>query len=114
MVRVPSGVLSDMAEPGLYRLLGEAWYANFKPKAGEAYLLDSPVRIGKREFDELAPMLRHDLRQPYDYGVVACVAETIRRRGHWPMPMYVVAALVVRLGLDAPANVRQEIHPAAL
>ncbi len=104
MVRVASGVLSDMAESGLYRLLGEAWYANFKPKAGEAYLLDCPVTVGKREFDELAPMLRDDLRQPYDYGVAACVAQTIRRCSRWPMPMYVVAALVVRLGFDAPAT----------
>ena len=112
MVRVASGVLSDMAENGLYRLLGEAWYAEFKPRAGEAYLLDSPVRVGKREFDELAPMLRHDLRQPYDYGVAACVAGTIRRCSRWPMPMYVVAALVVRLGLDAPvAGVQDAPRP---
>ena len=112
MMRVASGVLSDMAENGLYRLLGEAWYAEFKPKAGEAYLLDSPVQVGKREFDELAPMLREDLRQPYDYGVTACVAGTIRRCSRWPMPMYVVAALVVRLGLDAPgAGVQDARRP---
>ncbi len=103
MVRVPSGVLNDMAEPGLYRLLGEAWYAQLKPRDGKAYLLDSPEKIGKREFDELAPMLRDDLRQPYEYGVPACVAQTIRRCGRWPMPMYVVAALVVRLGFDTPS-----------
>ena len=114
MVRVSSGVLNDMAETGLYRLLGEAWYADFKPKAGEAYLLDSPVTVGKREFDELAPMLRDDLGQPYDYGVPACVSGTIRRYGRWPMPMYVVAALVVRLGFDAPGAGVRHAHRAIL
>jgi len=90
--------VDDLNERAQYGLLGQAWYAQCQPEAGEAYLIDSTVKIGKREFDALLPKLREDLRQPHFFGVAACVAATIRRHGTWPMPADVVATLVVQLG----------------
>jgi hypothetical protein len=87
-----------MNQRELYDALGQAWYDQCRPKTGEAYFIESAAKVGKREFDNLLPQLREDLRQPHFYGVAACVAGTIRRCGTWPMPADVVASLMVQLG----------------
>jgi hypothetical protein len=100
---------SGMNQGALFRLLGQAWYDQCEPKAGEAYLIQSTATIGKREFDALLPMLRDDLRRPHFYGVVACVAGTIRRSATWPMPAGVVASLVVQLGFGLSDRIITQI-----
>jgi hypothetical protein len=109
METVTSRPVDELNQVALYRLLGQAWYDQCEPKAGEAYLILSTAKIGKREFDALLPMLREDLRQPHFYGVVACVAGTIRRYGAWPMPAEVVASLVVQLGFGLSDRIITQI-----
>lgn len=94
------GPLDELEDAELYRLLGDAWYAQFQPKRGEAHFIAPSAEIGKREYDSLLPQLREDLQQPCRYGVVACVTTAIRRSGAWRMPASVVAVLAVRHGLS--------------
>lgn len=93
------GPLDELEESQLYRLLGDAWYAQFKPDPGQTYYLPPSAEIGKREYDSLLPRLREDLRRSCRYGVVACVASTIQRTGAWRMPASVVAVLAIKQGL---------------
>ncbi len=114
MVIAAGRSLDELKEPELYRLLGQAWYAQCKPNPGEAYLLESAAKIGKREFDALVPVLSEDLGRPHFYGVVACVAGTIRRCATWPMPADVVATLVVQRGLGLSDHIISRIFGSDL
>lgn len=91
--------LDELDQTALYKLLGEAWYAQFKPKSGEAYYLGSSAEMGKREYDTLVPVLIEGSSLPCIYGVVAWVTDALLRSGTWRMPASVVAALAVQQGL---------------
>ena len=91
--------LDDMDTAVLYQLLGDAWYAQFKPIKGESYCLESSLLIGKREFAAVVPLLRSTVKPPDRDSVVTSVASTIRNGGLWRMPAYVVAALAAREGV---------------
>lgn len=91
--------LDELEDAELYRLLGDAWYAQFQPRIGDGYFLAPSAEVGKREYDKLAPLLREELRRSRRYGVVACVTSTIQRADTWRMPASVVAVLAVRHGL---------------
>lgn len=113
-LNIPSP-LAELDEPQLYRMLGDAWYAQFKLYPNQGYYLAPSEEIGKREYDLLAPQLREDLRRPSRYGVVACVMSTIQRSGAWRMPATVVAALAIKQGLaqsqPPAAMIKEEYHP---
>ena len=106
MGRLLESPLDELDQTALYKLLGEAWYAQFKPETGGAYELGSSAEIGKREFDALVPMLREDLCRPCIYGVIACVSKVLQRSGSWRMPAAVVAVLAAQRKL-IPSNVLQ-------
>ena len=96
----------------LYQDLGDAWYAQCKARPGDAYHLRPAAEIGEQEFDRVRPMLGANLNQPHPFDVQHCVAETIRRFAHWPMPIDVVTSLAIQTGLvlvDNPAK-----SPAAI
>jgi hypothetical protein len=90
--------LDELNETALYAMLGEDWYARFKPNIGHINYLTPSSKIGMDEFATLAQLLRADLKNPYQHGLFDCVAQTVRRSGTWPMPVPVVAALAVKLG----------------
>jgi hypothetical protein len=88
--------LTDLSADALYRLLGDAWIALFRPETGDADYDESTLELGKREF----AILIDDLRRPHARGVAGCVVNAIHRSGSWAMPRPVVVELAVRLGLS--------------
>lgn len=105
--------LDQLEEIALYKLLGDAWYAQCRPDKNESYFLASSTEVGKREFGAVLPILRAILAQPHPQGVVACVATTIRQFGQWSMPANVVAALAVKQGLERSLVSRQRLAAEA-
>lgn len=99
MTTLVGNPLTELSADALYKLLGEAWITQLRPKPGENYYLGPSLEAGKREFDAIVPELREDLKRPYPHGVVDCVANTINRLATWPMPENVVAELATRLGM---------------
>lgn len=93
------GPLNELDEVGLYRLLGEAWYAQRHIDGGQTLFLAPAAEVGKREFEKLAQALSEDLRRPCRYGVIPSVTSTIQRSATWRMPATLVAALAVKRGL---------------
>lgn len=96
------GPLDRIDDIELYRMLGEAWYAQFSPDFNELYYLAPSAEIGEREYKSLLPQLRDDLRRRCRDGAVACAISTIQRLGTWRMPATVVAALAIKHGLVQP------------
>lgn len=113
-----SARLEDLDDNALYWLLGDAWYAQLHPIAGSGLYLAPSAEVGKREFDAVAPTLRAALAQPYDLGVLTCVAHALRTSGAGWMPASVVGVLAVRQGFTlhadrrAPADVQEAYPPA--
>ena len=91
--------LVELDESELYKLLGDAWYAQLRVQHGEIYSFELPEKIGKREYQTLLARLREDLRLLCDGGPVARAVKTIQRSAQWRMPATVVAALAVKQGL---------------
>ena len=91
--------LDELDETALYKLLGDAWYAQFKPKAGEGHYLGPTSEMGRREFALLVPWLREGSSRPCPFGIVAWVTNSVQRSGTWRMPANLVAALAVKQGL---------------
>jgi hypothetical protein len=93
--------LQDADEAALFWMLGDAWYAQLVPVPGEAYLLQSSMDVGKREFEAVVPLLTEALRGPFSNGVEAKVATTleIQAGSIWKMPVSIVSALAVKRGL---------------
>lgn len=117
MVDDLTGPLKRLDEKALLRLLGEAWYDQFKPDLGHGYYLGTALEIGQREFYTLAPMLRIALAGAKAEGRVAAVARVIRSCGTWRMPATVVTTLALMKGFgaasgyhDASGAARSELH----
>ncbi len=91
--------LDELNETALYKLLGDAWYAQLKTDKGGSYFFPSSVDVGKREFDAVASILTEALRQPYFHGVPARVASALQVEASWRMPASVVAALARHRGM---------------
>lgn len=97
-MRKPSDRLLTMLDNStLYRLIGDAWVAQMRPKSGEAYLLDTAEEIGRRESAAFIPCLRTELTRAPDDSVVDCVIAATRSSGTWAMPEMMAAELALRL-----------------
>lgn len=88
--------LDELDKRSLFQLLGSAWYAQLKVKAGEAHYIAPAQEIGEREFDYLVPLLKADMSGSPEFGVVDAVNTTIRKFSSWQMPAPVVAALAMK------------------
>lgn len=95
--------LDELDEFELYRMLGEAWYAQFRPQLGSCYFLAPSAEVGRREYNALLPKLRESLARPRRLTVLGCVTSTIQQSEKWRMPATVVATLAIKQGL-APAE----------
>jgi hypothetical protein len=104
--------LDDTETNALFKLLGEAWYAQAKSQSGGGVNLLSRVDVGKREFLAIAPVLGDALRQPCYNTFLRSIATTLRRDATWPMPTPLVAALALRVSLTK--NVRRAPRPVSL
>jgi hypothetical protein len=99
---VVGGTERESTLTALYQKLGNAWYSQCEAGCGGAYYLRPAAEIGEREFGTIRSMLRTNLNQPHPNDVLCCVAETIGRFAHWPMPVSVVAGLAIQTGLVLP------------
>ena len=97
--------LEESDSSTLYKLLGDAWYAQLKPSDQAAYYLPSSADVGKREFDAVAPLLSEALRQPYYHDFISTLERTLQREAKWKMPVSVVAALALRVPPVRKSNV---------
>ena len=94
-----SNLLCGMDEGELYRLLGEAWYAQLQPKPGTMVCLEAGIDTGRREFNGLRPALPVEISQLDFHDAVICASRVIAVSGAWRMPATVVAALALKPGL---------------
>jgi hypothetical protein len=97
MIPTTVSPLEESDSSTLYKLLGDAWYAQLKPSDGASYYLPSSTDVGKREFATVAPHLFEALRQPFYHDFFAILERTIQREAAWKMPPAVVAALALRV-----------------
>ena len=94
--------LVHLEESELYRMLGEAWFAQLRPVPGSCYFLEPSADVGRREYDTLLPKLRENLAQSRPLSALGYVSITIQQSAKWRIPATVVAALAMKQGL-APA-----------
>jgi hypothetical protein len=91
--------LDEVNDTTLYKMLGEAWFAQRKTESGEACFLSGNEEVGKREFDKVSAVLREALQQPYFQGLTARVRSTLEVEANWTMPVMIVVALARRRGM---------------
>lgn len=109
MYDAQGGPLDTLDETALLRLVGEAWYEQFKPDHEHGYYLETSVDIGRREFEALLPMLRPGLAEANADECVCVVARIIRTCSTWRMPAAIITKLALRKGLGKT----QQIHGIA-
>ena len=97
-----SNLLCGLEEAELYKLLGEAWYAQLQPQPGAIIYLESSIDTGRREFNGLRPKLPVEISQLSFDDAVARVTRSIRESGAWRMPATVIAALAMKRGMIPP------------
>ena len=97
-----SNLLCEMDDVELYKLLGDAWYAQLQPKPGAMFYLESVVDTGRREFNELRRTLPAQIGKLSFDDAVACANRTIVESGAWRMPATVIAALAIKPGMIPP------------
>lgn len=88
--------LDEIDTSDLYRMLGEAWCAQFLPHKGESYTIESNQKIGKREFASLRRFLKPGLAQDDRLAIMSAVTEATREKSLWRMPADIVATLTSR------------------
>ena len=108
MGRFIQNSLDDLDDETLYRMLGEAWNAQFGEPwfavydKSNANYLETSADIGRREFAKLSFVLRERLSQHSQPAAVADVNAILKQANSWTAPAGVVEALAKHQGIVRP------------